>query len=58
MRAHENHQVQEPCPVKVVVRARNRLDLQLKDLLATVIGLPGFVGRKPISRLPTSAPEL
>ena len=36
--------------------AHNHLDLQLKDLLATVIGLRGSVGGKPISRLPTSAP--
>ena len=41
--------------VTLVAGTRNRLDLQLRDLLATVIGSGGSVRGKPTSRLPTSA---
>ena len=40
----------------MVAGARNHLDLQLRGLLATVIGSGGPMGGNPTSRLPTSAP--
>ncbi len=42
--------------ITLVGGARNHLDLQLRGLLATVIGSGGPVGGNPTSRLPTSAP--
>ncbi len=42
--------------LSVVAGARNHLDLQLRGLLATVIGSGGPMGGNPTSRLPTSAP--